>query len=87
MKRNCKRAVILKWNETLPAPILTGRGEGAIANQILLLAKERGIQIVEEEFLPTLLFEEKLNQFIPVELYEVVAKILTTVYNLEVDED
>lgn len=78
-----KKAVALKWNDQLPAPLVTAKGEGRLAEAMIRLAEKNGIEIIKEETLPELLFEGNIMDFIPFELYEAVAKILSTVYNLK----
>ncbi len=79
-----KKAIILKWEEGMKAPEVRGKGVGLQASEILKLAEEKKIPIVEDEFLPDLLFSCDLHSYIPEAIYEAVAKIITSVYNLEV---
>lgn len=80
-----REAVALKWNRSLAAPVVVAKGKGLNADRILELAKETGVFIVEDEWLPSLLMPVEVTKEIPVELYEAVAKILASIYNLKCD--
>ncbi len=80
--KKVKKAAAIKWNKNLPAPLLTAKGEGAVAEAMIRIAKENGVEIVEETELTDLLIQGELMEFIPYELYETVAQLLVTVYNL-----
>ena len=87
MSKSRKKAIAIKWNKVNPAPLITAKGEGAVAEYIIKIAQDNGIEIIHDSFLPKLLMQEDLMDFIPFELYEAVAKVLATVYNLNNCED
>lgn len=64
------------------APIVTSKGSGYIAQQILDIAKEHNIPIKQDPQLVELLSQVELNQEIPQVLYEAVAQVLVFAYQL-----
>lgn len=85
-KQSPPKAVLLKYEAALSAPVVVGKGMGLQVPEILALAKEKGVRVVEEPFLSEALFSLSLDQMIPESLYRAVAKIIATVYNLEVQD-
>ncbi len=78
-----KKAVALKYkiNED-NAPKVVAKGRGHIAEKIEQIAKEYDIHIEKDPNLADSLYKLNLNEEIPEELYEAVAKILVYIYNL-----
>ncbi|KPL84122.1 hypothetical protein SE15_02805 [Thermanaerothrix daxensis] len=64
------------------APRVLAIGEGKVAEQILALAQEYEIPVVEDKALAAALATLDIGAMIPVELYAVVAEILVYVYRL-----
>jgi flagellar biosynthesis protein len=62
------------------APRVVAKGEGSVAEQIIALAKERGIEIREDADLANLLAAVRLDAPIPIEAYVAVAEILSYIY-------
>ncbi len=62
------------------APVVSAKGKGLIAEQIIKLAKEHGIEIREDADLATLLSKLDIDTPIPVEAYAAVAEILSYIY-------
>ncbi|MCT2529345.1 EscU/YscU/HrcU family type III secretion system export apparatus switch protein [SAR92 clade bacterium H921] len=77
-----KKAIALEYGKN-PAPVLTAKGEGEMAEQIIAEAKKRGIHIAEDAQLVGLLSQLKLDDEIPENLYVAVAVILSWVYWLK----
>jgi flagellar biosynthesis protein len=77
-----KKAIALEYGKK-PAPVLTAKGEGEMAEQIIAEAKKRGIHIAEDAQLVGLLSQLKLDDEIPENLYVAVAVILSWVYWLK----
>lgn len=76
-------AVALKYKMNVdPAPKVVARGYGKIAERIIALAKEHDIPIREDPDLVEALMKLDLNQFIPPELFQVVAEILAFIYRM-----
>jgi flagellar biosynthesis protein len=75
--------VALRYSpDSSAAPEVTARGSGEVAKKILALAREHDIPIREDEDLLELLAGVSLGDEIPVELYQVVAELLTYLYRL-----
>lgn len=77
-------AVVLKYDENLPAPQLIAKGADHVAEKIRELAKEHNIPIIENKPLARTIFKTmKLGQVIPRELYVAVAEVLSYVFRLK----
>ncbi|MDG6777657.1 EscU/YscU/HrcU family type III secretion system export apparatus switch protein [Thiomicrorhabdus sp. zzn3] len=76
-----KVAVSLQY-EGEGAPIVTAKGSGHIAEQILALAEEYQIPIKQDPQLTELLSQVELNQEIPEVLYEAVAQVLAFAFQI-----
>ena len=77
------RAVALRYLPELPAPFIVAKGEGRAADRMRELAKEAGVPILEGEAFVDLLFPEDIGAFVPVEFYEVIAKVFAWVRTSE----
>ncbi|UCB44343.1 MAG: EscU/YscU/HrcU family type III secretion system export apparatus switch protein [Spirochaetota bacterium] len=80
-----KKAVALKYQEEDIAPRIVAKGVGRLAEVILRLARENNIHIEENRALSEALMYFEAGDYIPEELYEVVAEILAFVYKLHLD--
>jgi len=71
-------AVALRYQKgETPLPVVTARGEGALAQRMMEIAKEEGIPIMRNVPLAHDLWEKAaLSQYIPSELIEPVAEVL-----------
>ncbi|MGM0437976.1 MAG: EscU/YscU/HrcU family type III secretion system export apparatus switch protein [Bacillota bacterium] len=79
-----KKAAALKYNmEKNNAPKIIANGKGDIAKKILEKAEEENIHIEENQDLAEVLVQMEIGEEIPPELYEVIAEILSFIYNLE----
>ncbi|BCA94293.1 flagellar protein FlhB [Legionella antarctica] len=79
MKKKKSLAVALRYDGK-GAPLVTAKGEGMIAKQIIATAKEHGIPLEQNEELTTLLSAVSINEEIPQPLYTAVAQILAFLY-------
>lgn len=71
------RAVALRYERTdMPAPCVTAKGSGELAQRILALARAHDVPVREDPDLLELLAACDLGQEIPHELYHAVAEIL-----------
>ncbi len=78
---NRKKAVALKYEALKDtAPKVVAKGEGKIAEKIIKVAKEHGIPIKQDKELVELLSKLDIGEEIPIELYEVVARIFAYIY-------
>lgn len=76
------KAVALSYDGT-SAPVLSAKGIGEIADEIIAIAKEHDVPIREEPELVDLLAKLKLDQEIPRELYVAVAETIAFAYMLK----
>ncbi|MEQ1705160.1 MAG: EscU/YscU/HrcU family type III secretion system export apparatus switch protein [Rickettsiales bacterium] len=76
-----KLAVALKYERGKDeAPVVSAKGKGYVAQQIIELAKSNNIEIRRDTDLVTLLEKLDINTPIPLEAYAAVAEILAYVY-------
>ncbi|MHB1835079.1 MAG: flagellar biosynthesis protein FlhB, partial [Solirubrobacteraceae bacterium] len=76
-------AVALRYDGTLPAPVVVAKGKNLIAAQIRRIATEHGVPIVPDPPLARSLFSMvDLDRMIPAELYAAVAQVLAYVYRM-----
>ncbi len=77
-----KKAVALRYkiNED-NAPKVVAKGRGFLAEKIEEIAEEYDIHIEKNPELASSLYRLNLNEEIPEELYEAVAKILAYIYS------
>lgn len=79
-----KKAIGLKYKkEDGVAPTLNVKGEGKVAEKIIEIAKEHGIEIREDKSLVEILYKLDVYDEIPEEMYGVVAEILMQLYRVE----
>lgn len=78
-----KQAIALGYEKGIDtAPLVLAKGKGYIAEQIIRLAREHGIEIREDADLATLLSKVDVGEPIPVEAYMAVAEILSYLYRM-----
>lgn len=82
-KKKTKKAVALSYTEDMVAPIIVASGSGKVAENILKEAKKSQVPVYEDSKLATILTELELGAQIPQELYEVVARILIFVGDMD----
>ncbi len=76
-----KLAVALTYERgKAEAPVVSASGKGYIAEQIVKIAGEHGVEIREDADLVALLATIDIGQPIPMEAYVAVAEILSYVY-------
>ena len=77
-------ACALKYDqETMDSPMLTAKGTELIARQIIEIAQEHQVPVIDNAPVARALYRMvEVNQLIPPELYKAVAEILLFVYNL-----
>jgi type III secretion system FlhB-like substrate exporter len=75
-----RRAAALGYRPGKPAPELLAKGRGREAERIIELARQAGIEIVEDPALSALLDSQvKVGDYIPEQCWEILAKILAIV--------
>ncbi|MBI1245091.1 MAG: flagellar protein FhlB [Alphaproteobacteria bacterium] len=78
---NKKRAVALEYaRESDPAPRVTAKGEGILAEKIIEIARAHGVTVREDRDLVQLLGAVDIDSPIPVEAFQAVAEILSYIY-------
>lgn len=77
-----QKAVALEYDRRMPdhAPRVTASGQGAVAEQILQIAFERGIKVRQDAELVDILALVEVDSPIPLEAFAAVAEILAYVY-------
>jgi flagellar biosynthesis protein len=77
-----KKAVALQYDGNT-APTVTASGEGALADEIIALARDLKIPLYENAELTEMLATLDLGDQIPHELYIIIAQIIALAYNLK----
>ncbi len=78
-----KKAVSLKYKPGKdPAPKVTAKGQGLVAERIIALAREHQIPIKEDPDLLQVLSQVEVNQTVPSSIYQMVAELLAFVYKV-----
>ena len=77
------KAVALKYDPEMdPAPRVTAKGRGEIAEKIIEIAKSHNLPLYEDQNLVQILEALELKTEIPFELYRAVAEVLAFIYRL-----
>lgn len=76
------KAVSLKYGNN-KAPVVTAKGEGDLAKEIIEIAQEHDILIHEDEELTKFLSNLELGDEIPKELYVIIAELIAFSYMLQ----
>lgn len=83
MKENRKTAVALTYDPGDAAPKIVATGKGHVAERIIEKAAESNVPVHKDKNLAETLSKLEIGDCIPPELYEVVAKILVFVDDME----
>lgn len=78
-----EKAVALRYDESLPAPVVTAAGRAHVAERIQKVAEEAGVRIVCDPSLADALVTLEVGELIPEELYAAVAELLAFVRRVE----
>lgn len=78
-----KTAVALSYEEGDQAPKILATGKGYVAEKIIEVAKEENVPVHKDEKLADTLSKLEIGDYIPKELYGVVAEILVFVDRVE----
>lgn len=73
-------AVAVQYKKEFPAPKITAKGKGEIAERMLHIAKKHKVDIRKDATLASILNALEINDYIPFEAYEAVAGILGEIY-------
>ena len=82
-KKKIKQAVALEYDPSDEAPKIVATGRGRLAEKIIEEAKEANVPVHRDDKLADTLSKLDIGDFIPPELYEVVAEILVFVDQME----
>ncbi|MGM0652994.1 MAG: EscU/YscU/HrcU family type III secretion system export apparatus switch protein [Bacillota bacterium] len=75
-KSHIRKAVALQYQpERSQAPVVSATGKGWLAEQIISLARDNKVPVVEDDNLVGVLSSLTLGEEVPQELYEAVAAI------------
>jgi flagellar biosynthesis protein len=78
-----KKAAALSYDFNQTAPKVTAAGMGKIAEKIIETAEENEVPIVYNEELANMLTKVDIGEEIPYELYDVVAKVIAYVMDID----
>ncbi len=78
-----QQAIALAYETGDLAPKVVAKGRGLIADQIIARAREHGLFVHESKELVSLLMQVDLDDHIPPALYQVIAELLSWLYQLE----
>ncbi|BCS81566.1 EscU/YscU/HrcU family type III secretion system export apparatus switch protein [Anaerocellum diazotrophicum] len=82
-KKKPKKAVAIKYDLEDIAPKVVAKGKGYVAEKIVEKAKQEDIPVYEDQNVAEKLFNLDLQEYIPEDLYEVVAQILVFIGYLD----
>lgn len=82
-----KRAVALKYENNVIAPIIVATGMGYMAEKIVEVATENNVPVYEDSSLATVLSQLELGAEIPEELYKVIVDIYVFFLNFTPNKD
>lgn len=82
-KQKQLQAVAIKYDPGEVAPKIIATGKGKVAEKIIETAKENDVAVHEDSKLADTLSKLDIGEYIPPELYEVVAEILVFVDDME----
>ena len=74
-----KKAVALKYPKDAPAPFITAVGKGALAEDVLKIAKMNDIMILENTNMTDFLSVQEVGTAVPEEAWEVLAQIFSII--------
>jgi type III secretion system FlhB-like substrate exporter len=77
------KAVAITYERSLPAPIVVARGRGEMAARIREIAAAHGIALVREPEVAEALVELDVGACIPEEFYEIIARVLVWVSQVD----
>ena len=71
-----EKVVALTYDTRLPAPFVAAKASGLTSRRLLAVAEENGIPVVSAPSTAEVLFSLDVLDFIPDDLYEIIADIL-----------
>lgn len=83
-ERNGQSAAVIRYDsETDRAPVVVAQGRGAVADQIIAMAKQHDIPLQQDSSLIGTLIDMDLGDNIPPQMYSVIAEILLMLEEME----
>jgi len=84
MKNKRKKAAALTYREeSHAAPVVSAKGKGLIAEEIIQEAERHHVPILQDPSLVEILGELEINRSIPNELYQAVAEVFAFIYHID----
>ncbi len=83
MKEDLQAAVALKYVKGMEAPFISASAKGELAEQLVGIAEENGIPIVQNPPLAQILSLQEIGACIPESTWEIVANIFVAVVEIE----
>lgn len=80
-----KKAIALAYTKEDQAPRIVARGKEKIAEQILAIAREYNVPIKNNRFLVDALMSFDVGDYIPEELYGIIAELFAFIYQIRLD--
>ena len=78
------QAIAIKYDkDSKQAPMIVASGKGRIAADILSIAEENEIPMMQDKKLSKLLSSIKINREIPTALFKIIAEVLAFIFYLE----
>lgn len=78
-----QKAVAIRYDRSLPAPMVVARGRGELARRIREIAALHGVTLIREPDVAEALVELDVGAFIPEDFYEIIARLLVFVSQVE----
>lgn len=82
-KDEIKKVAAIKYDKGDAAPTIIAKGKGLVAENILEKAEEFQVPVFKDEKLVETLTKLEIGEYIPPELYKVVAEIMVFVSDLD----
>lgn len=82
-KKPIKKAAAIKYDASDAAPTLIAKGKGIVAENILEKAGETSVPVYKDEALVETLTKLDIGEYIPQELYKIVAEVMIFVSDLD----
>ena len=77
-----RKLVAIRYPSDAECPFISLKAKGQLAEKLLDIAAENEIPVVEDAFLSGILTAEEIGASIPIETWEIVAKIFAHIANL-----
>ena len=77
-----EKAVALKYDGSLPAPVIIAQGTGRTANRMEQLAAESSVPVVRNELLVDGLELLSVGDLVPPQYWELMARVLLYIRNV-----